>query len=151
MPNDQPYVNFNKERLLCHMVLTDDIAPLLSDIAGPAYWRAFILQDRDSKIVYARFRYRYQKPDGSSESSWYKIEPQNQIGTSPESTVRHLRESLEKVLKTGMAIVGLSEQQINSSVVCFYPPADVDDAEQILAWMIEKDLIQVMTVNSKMD
>ena len=49
----------HKEKLLCHMVLDDGFAKGLSPIAGSAFWRAFIVQDRKTGVISCKMRWKY--------------------------------------------------------------------------------------------
>ena len=53
-------VNFGEEKLVCLMVLDDSFARKLSCTAGPAFCRAFILENRTTHRITALMRFKYE-------------------------------------------------------------------------------------------
>lgn len=124
--------NIRKEKLLCHMLLDDGIAQRVVPGAAPAYWRAFIVQDRETGIISAKFRFR--KPNGDRD--WHEIIPALQN----DQTVQRLRRSLEAVLRTGLLLVqGINPEH---AIKSFYPPDDGGDPNRTIIWLEQQDLIE---------
>jgi len=129
----------SKNDLLCLMVLTDEIGQYFTSHLSKAFWRAFIVQDRQSHHVLANFRFRYGNHD-----NWYTVEPKDQ--TSREATrdllVKDLRFMLTTVLRK-MFEFECEEEHI----MCFYPPQP-EDAEHTLQWLLDQDLIVIVKEKS---
>ena len=127
-----------KEKLLCMMVLDDDVAAQLSREAGPAFWRGFIVQDRATGQIFAKFRYRY----ANGERNWYEIQPHQQN----DQTMLTLRCKLEDSL---VGIAGHLHIDLSRAIKCFYPPDDEGDPTRILSWLEERDLIEIKFAKKK--
>lgn len=66
--------DLNKQKMRCLLVLDDALAHHLSSTAGPAYWRGFVLEDRNTHEISALFRFCYE----GGERSWFEIRPRGQ-------------------------------------------------------------------------
>jgi hypothetical protein len=126
-------IGFNtvKEKLLCLLVLDDQHALALSQNAGEAFWRAFIVEDRVTYVITANFRFRYKDHD-----AWYTITPKEQKG---RETLKQLEANLRAIFNFGAAIL-LNKSDVIES---FYPPDDEGHPERTLAWLLKKDLVQI--------
>ena len=125
----------HKEKLLCHMVLLDKYAKALSSTAGVAFWRAFIAEDRETGVVIAKFRWNYT----TTGRQWYRIIPS--VGT--KDPANHLRRNLESVLVQAATALGVPESETLHMIECFYPPDDGGNPDNTIAWLVEKDLIEI--------
>jgi hypothetical protein len=151
---DENMVGFNlpKENLRCLVVLSDAIAEAVSDRAGNAFWRGFIVEDRESGEVWAKSRFRYKDHD-----SWMHIHLNPEQRKLPvKGQVQHIANSFEKVLRGGLAMLagtakGLEEALRNDNgvpkglVTCHYPP-EPEDPNATLDWLIAQDLVEVKQV-----
>ena|ERR1700733_1216575 len=127
----------NEEKLLCIMVLKDSLGPVLSERVkeGTAFWRAFIVQDRKTGEIKAKFRFKYDKDD----SSWTYITSRKPIVTQ-EGALEYLRSGLHKMLiMTTKALY--PDVDMTDAVMSYFPPDDNGDGTNTVNWLIEKDLI----------
>jgi len=129
-------VNFDEERLLCHMVLDDSFAEDLSHEAGPAFLRVFILENRNSKVVTARYRFLYRR-NGEDLREAYVITPP-QTGDQ-EQMVNHLQRTLKSVFQMAMFIKGIPPECIEDALLSFYPPDDEGDSSKTIAWLLDME------------
>jgi hypothetical protein len=127
--------NTAEEKLLCFMTLDDEVAQKLNVNADSAYWRAFIVQDRKTGEISAKFRYKYR--DGNV--SWYVVGPRQE----QENAVERLVEGLKQVHEIACQLFGL---QVSDVVGCFYPPDDGGDPFVAIRWLEAQDLIEVTEV-----
>src|SRR6266849_3830927 len=132
--------NMNEEKLLCHMLLDDGFAKEVSPIAGSAFWRAFIVQNRKAGVISCKMRWKYFR-NGKDERSWVLLEPS--IQGDPEELVEHLRCGIEDVLTMSLRAFGVDEERIQSAVHCFYPPDDGGDPAKTIIWLEQQDLIEI--------
>jgi len=129
--------NLNQEKLLCLMVLDDALATRIDSTAGPAYWRAFILEDRETHQVYAQYRFKYE--DG--KRCWFELRPKNQ--SSVEAVTEYLRCAVEDVIRTGLEIFGVDTAEANEAIHCHYPPDDQGDPLKTIVWLEQQDLVEI--------
>ena len=129
--------DLDKEKIRCLMVLDDGIAGKLSCKAGPAYWRAFILENRETHQVYVQFRFKYQ----NGEKSWFQTRLKKQ--TSPEAATEELRCGLEDVMKTGLGAFGADAEAAENAIQCYYPPDDGGDPAKTIILLEQQDLVEV--------
>lgn len=136
MAETHPEWNSNEEKLLCHMVLNDRYAKRVSPIAGKAFWRAFIVQNRATGQISAKMRWNYT----TTGRSWIIITP----GPEIKDPLLHLRRNLENVLCTALERIGhINPSEAAKAIECFYPPDDGGDGMKTIQWLIEQDLIEV--------
>jgi hypothetical protein len=128
--------NANAEKLRCLIVLDDDVAAKLSDRAGDAFCRAFIVEDRVTGAVKLKFRFRYSNPD---ERNWFSATTDKR---GPEA-VEHFESGMRFVLDEAARRLGFGLPK--DSVKSFYPPDDGGDVGSVLIWLEMHDLIE-MTV-----
>ena len=128
--------DLNKEKMRCLMVLDDVVAGRLSCAAGPAYWRAFIMEDRATHLVRGEFRFKYD----NGEKNWFQSQPK--VQTSPGAEVEKLRCELEDILKKALEIFGLNAAAVENAIQCYYPPDDGGDPAKTLIWLEQQDLIE---------
>jgi hypothetical protein len=126
--------NANEEKLLCHIVLDDSLAPLLSSDAGPAFFRAFIVEDRKSGEVRLKFRFRYK----STPRSWFRIAAQNLRGTE---AVEDFRAGIEFMLTEAARKLGRPFPE--GAIKCYYPPDDMGDVGRTIIWLEMQDLVEI--------
>lgn len=128
--------DMSKEKLLCLMALDDSFAEQVTDRAGEAFWRAFIVENRKTGAITANHRFRYKNGD-----HWYTLTPREQKGMATRDS---LIESLRKVI--GTALLQFTGFEGNRLIHCHYPPDDGGDTEHTLRWLIEKDLVFVSKI-----
>ena len=119
------------------MLLDDSFAQKLSVKAAPAFWRAFIVQNRKTGIISAKMRWNYI----GKGRSWIEVEPSSQ--GNPEQMLEHLRCSLEDIIKTALIVFGVDQHDAENAIHCFYPPDDGGDPAKTIIWLEQHDLIEV--------
>lgn len=133
MTEDAACWDIDTEKLLCHMVLDDTFAPLVSSQAAPAFWRAFIVQNRTTGQIKAKIRWNY-KVRGRS---WTHMTP----GPTIKDPMNHCRRALENVLCQAMERMGIDMATAAKAIESFYPPDDEGDPMKTIAWLQERDLV----------
>jgi hypothetical protein len=141
--DDDPRVgiNFNTQNLRCLIVLNDRLARVLSDKAGNAYFRAFVVEDRKTGEVFCKQRFRYVDSDAWS---------QMRLGAGKEhftlgERVEYFANGVEKVLRTGLAMMAGGNEAPEEAVVRFYPPKP-EDHEATMDWLFAQDLIEATKI-----
>ncbi len=129
--------DLNKEKLRCFMVLDDDLAMKLVRTAGPAYWRGFIMEDRETHLITAVHRFSYA--DGAK--SWFGIKVKEQIG--PEEAIHGLCCALEDAIKIALSIFGVEPAVTEEAVYCFYPPDDEGEPTKTMIWLEQQGLVEI--------
>jgi hypothetical protein len=125
--------NIDTEKLLCHMVLLDEYAKQLSDDAGEAFWRAFIVQNRETGEIIAKFRWNYK----SRGRCWYQMKP----GPDVKDQLQHLRRALENTTCEALEHFGVDPVAAAQAIQSFYPPDDEGHGIRTVNWLLEQDLI----------
>jgi hypothetical protein len=133
----------DKEKLLCFMVLNDDVSKRLSSKAGTAYWRAFVVQDRMTGEISTKFRFKYQNGD----RSWFRIG--SRVKGSSEEIVKDFVDGISQTLLLGASL--FEGIDISSYIECFYPPDDGGDPNKTIEWLEKEDLIEVTRTEIKGD
>ena len=139
-----------KEKLLCYMELNDHIAEKLG-LPPNAWWRGFVIEDRATGTVFARYRMKY---DGG-ERHWYEIKSEDgKNEASKEVTMKALVKGLEMcvgflVEKTGQ-LIGLNVDR-QEAIRSWYPPDDNGDTNATIDWLIQQDLIEIKAVGKHSD
>jgi hypothetical protein len=123
-----------QEKLRC-MVVLDDPKQEWSHRAAPAYFRAFIVENRKTGAVTMRFRYRYVDP---AEDSWFKV-PTEKRGTE---AVESFRRGMEFVLTCAGEILTSSRPKVR----VVYPPDDGGDTMSTLNWLLARDMVEIVGV-----
>jgi hypothetical protein len=121
-----------KDKLICFMLVDDSLGEAICgpEAKGIAFWRAFILEDRQTGEVHALWRFKY--PDG--RRSWTEILCKDK---SRDDAQTYIRCALEDIINRASAIFNLPHK-----VECFYPPDDGGDPKKTLLWLDERDLIE---------
>jgi len=117
------------------MTIDDGLGRVITGESGLAFWRAFILEDRETREITGRYRFKY--PNG--EKTWTEIAPKIQ---DREQAFEKIRFTLELVMNTVMKWLHLSYK-----IECFYPPDDKGDPLKTITWLEEKDLVEVTRVD----
>jgi len=130
-------LDLNKEKLRCVLVLEDRLAKRLSPTAGPAYWGGFIVEDRETHVVSAIFRFAYE----NGNRNWFGLKVPKEL--SSEDAVGFLRCVMEDVVKKGLDIFGLAPTVANNAIHCWYPPDDGGDPAKTLIWLEQQDLVEI--------
>lgn len=136
-------VDFAKEKLLCIMVLDDAIAKRLSVAAGEAFWRGFILEDRESHAVHALHRFSYE--DGNK--NWFELKPKTK--SSIEDMRIELETGMEYTLLRAMELLNVPIEEVKNPIMRFYPPDDKGEPMRTILWLEEQDLITVNVVDKE--
>ena len=124
-----------REKLRCMIVQDDSVAELLSDRVAPAFFRAFIVEDRATGAVEMKFRWHYKDPD---EKSWGIVTTDKRGAEA----VDYLQDGLTKTLTTTFSMItGLDA--LKDAVHVFYPPDDGGNAGSTLIWLDMKDLVEI--------
>ncbi len=125
--------NANEEKLLSLIVLDDGFARQLSDRAGPAFFRAFIVENRATGAI--SMKHRFKDIDGDRQ--WYSVTPKEQ----GPGTVDELRQGMRTVLEEAAHMIQVPLPP--GAIQCFDPPDDRGDWERTIEWLIERDLVEV--------
>jgi len=125
-------VNLNEEQLVALIVLNDARALRLSYKAGEAFFRGFIVRNRQSSVMEMRFRFRYQDGD-----SWFEVRQRE--GQPRAEAIREFREGITHVLLGAAAGLGVALEP--SDVMFFEPPDDEGNWERTVQWLVEGDLV----------
>jgi hypothetical protein len=130
----------HEERLICLMVLDDEVGQLASDIAGEAFFRAFVVENRKTGRVHCKFRFRYDQEHGDS---WYHLDPREEDrGKSRAQMVSLYTETVEMFLL--LAIEKLFGRKPPKGILTsHFPPDDEGDGTRTLNWLVAEDLVQV--------
>ena len=130
----------NTEQLICHMLIDDDLCKKL-ELGGPegAFWRAFIVRNRETGTVYAKFRYKH-----ATGSSWHYVEPKDQVNDPAGSLQSGLKQSMELALP----LMGASIEETDRAIKSFYPPDDEGHPERTIDWLIKEDLITIHSIGT---
>lgn len=124
--------DIEKEKLLCHMVLDDRLAPLLSVKAGDAFWRAFIVKNRETGHIKAKLRWNYK----DKGRSWTEIDLKEQN----DEVFKKLHSGLEKCMVESTSRF-LSPELAKEAIKSYYPPDDGGDGMKTVLWLQEQDLL----------
>jgi len=133
--------NLNTQKLHCLIVLDDQVAKALSDKAGEAFCRAFVVEERQTGEIKLNFRFRYTSGD-----SWYRVrlDPEKQK-LSREERVEHLAKGFEHVLRMGAGLFAGGIAVPDGVITRFCPP-DPDDGMKTLEWLIAQDLVEIKEI-----
>jgi hypothetical protein len=123
------------EKLLSFIVLPDEYAHLLSERAGSAFFRGFIVQDRETNEVTLKYRFKY----GDDKRSWYWVTPQ-----SESDAVEHLESTMQTLITMTARHTGIDLP--DNVLVCFHPPDDQGDWNHTVAWLLERDLLEITSI-----
>lgn len=138
-----PCTGFNlmEQRLLCLIVLNDRLGHILSDKAKDAFFRAFIVQERDTSEVLCNYRFRYQDGD-----SWYTVNLSAEKQALPvKKRIEFIRHAIEDVMLRKSLQILADSMPPKDAVTCFYPP-DPENGEATLQWLIDQDLVEITKV-----
>jgi len=138
-PDDECCWVADQERLHCFLLVDDDVVQNLglSSRAGPAFIRAFIVEDRTTGEMSMKYRFRYIDPD---ERMWYRISTDKR----GREAVEQFESGLRFVLDEGARLMGRNLP--DGAIQSFYPPDDGGDATRTLMWLDERDLIEIKSV-----
>lgn len=129
--------NVNEEKLLCLMLLDDNLAPLMSSDAGPAYFRAFIVENRKTGEVALKLRFRYKR----GPRMWTKFAHKELRGAE---AMKEFHAGVVNMLT--YAAQGIGRELPASAIKSFYPPDDQGDAGKTIIWLEMQDLIEIESV-----
>jgi hypothetical protein len=124
-----------REKLLCLILLDDEIGQHLSSRAGDAFFRAFIVGDRITGAVQLKARWKYKDPD---EQSWFSVTPDKRGSEAVEC----LQVGITKTLTTPLSMIA-GRDAPEDAVHIFYPPDDGGDPAKTIIWLDMKDLIEI--------
>jgi len=125
------------EKLLCLMALSDEIAAKVTNKAGEAFFRAFIVENRQTGIVKCKMRYRYADGD-----TWYTLQLKDEEQkNSRAEKVTKIQEGIEGTIRKALTVFSGGIEPPKEVFGCFYPPDDGGDYEKTLSWLISMDLV----------
>lgn len=124
-----------REKLRCMLVIDDSIGERLSNRAGRAFFRAFIVEDRATGAVQMKFRWKYRDPD---ETSWGRVTTDKRGAKA----VDFLQSGMAKTLTTALSMIAGTGAPA-AVVHAFYPPDDGGDPGSTIIWLDMKDLIEI--------
>lgn len=124
----------NDEKLRMLIALTDRDVERLCNRAGQAFFRAFIVENRETGHLMARFRFRYTTGD-----SWYDVEPKKQDGA-----IEFLRNALTDMILTTSAILVIPIKE--NDLHYYSPPDDQGNPDHTVAWLLEHDLVELVEI-----
>jgi hypothetical protein len=137
-------VNFNTQNLRCLIVLHDQLAKVMSENAGDAFFRAFVVEDRETGEVFVKQRFRYRNGD-----SWYEMHLTPEQQKLPiDERIQFMVKGIKKVMLQGMEMLGgahISKSLAKQAIMCFYPPKP-EDHKSTMDWLIAQDLIEVKSL-----
>jgi len=113
----------NEEKLLCLLLIDDSVAHELSYLAGPAFWRGFVVENRVTGEVCMRQRFKYK-----THTSWSVI----------RSPGEYLPGTIAALMVGALACKGIAADKLHS----FYPPDDDGDPFKTIEWLTQRDLIE---------
>ncbi len=128
----------DKEKLLCLVVLDDDLAQRLSVGASDAFFRAFIVKNRETNEITMKFRFSYL----TGERSWYEVAAKSEIA-DPRA---YLEGAIRKILMLGLQAFAPEVRVPDEAVSLFRPPDDEGDPFKTIEWLHERDLIEVKAI-----
>jgi hypothetical protein len=133
--------NLNAQKLHCLIVLDDAVGRLLSERAGDAFFRAFVVENRDSGEMMLNFRFRYTDHD-----SWFRVAlDAEKQKLSVAERVEYLAAGIEHTILLGASVFTGGVAAPTEMVHRFCPP-DPDNGEATLDWLIAQDLIEVKEI-----
>jgi hypothetical protein len=130
------------EKLRCHILLVDNVAQALSPRAGPAFFRAFIVEDRATGAVSMKFRYNYKNPD---DKKWYGVTTDKR----GDAAVEYMRNAITVTLMTALSVLVARREIPEKAVLAFYPPDDGGDPAKTVIWLDMRDLIEITAVKEE--
>jgi hypothetical protein len=128
--------DLNNEKLLSHILIDDRYARLLSERAGEAFFRCFIVEDRATGAVSMKYRFKYS--DGNR--NWFVVKSRERGAAA----VDRLKLGMRKVISTAAQARGTPLPP--DAIVYFDPPDDEGDGTKTIQWLVDRDLIEVVGV-----
>jgi hypothetical protein len=128
----------NEQKLIALVILHDDLASCLSHIAGEAFFRAFIVEDRKTGEISCNLRFRYQ----GGKDSWFTIQSRAG-GAHRAQRVAELEEGITSVLRDALKAFAGGVEAPAEATRSFFPPDDAGDPQKTIDWLLERDLITV--------
>lgn len=126
------------QKLHCLIVMNDTIGKALSHKAGKAYFRAFVVEDRETGEILTNMRFRYVDGD-----SWMtmRLSPEKQK-LSRERRIEYLTHAVEDTMRTGAQVFADGAVPPKDMITCHYPPHP-EDAKDTLEWLLAQDLVEI--------
>jgi hypothetical protein len=134
--------NGNEEKLLCLVVLDDRYAKRIVPNAGEAYLRGFIVQNRETKKISARMRFRYE--DG--RDTWFALDPSPGKPVNEQLEVGEIADRMTLAFLQPLKMMGVRDKAARDAIECHFPPDDGGDPGKTIIWLEMKDLIKVTAV-----
>jgi len=131
------------EKLLCMLALSDTIADKLG-MPADAFWRGFVVQDRQSGEIRARHRFKYS----DTKKNWHEIRSSSKgKALSKEELVDSLKHGLSIVMAFAAVHFEVNLDELDGEIVQeFYPPDDNGDVQATLDWLVQQDLVEIKAV-----
>ncbi len=131
------------QKLHCLLMVNDRLSEKLSDRAGEAFFRAFVVEDRTTGEVLMNMRFRYKEGD-----SWMRMTlSEDKSLLSLKEKIEYLADGMEKTQRTALTMMSGGSAPPKEAVLRYYPP-DPDSSEKTLDWLMERDLIFVAGLRS---
>jgi hypothetical protein len=127
----------NKEKLRCLLILHDSFAPLLSVRAGAAFFRAFIVEDRQTGDVSMKARWKYRDPE---ERNWIQAKTKNRGDVAVSEFVSGLRSVIQEASER------MGQPLPPEALKAFYPPDDAGDPASTIIWLEMQDIVEITRV-----
>jgi hypothetical protein len=129
--------NMNTQKLHCMVVLSDVVGQKLSHKAGEAFFRAFVVEDRETGEVWCKQRFRYTHGD-----SWFVMKAGTDTKKlSRDEQVRYFANAVATTMRHGCSVMAGGATVPEGVVECFYPP-DPESSAKTLEWLKAQDLLQ---------
>jgi hypothetical protein len=133
--------NLNTQKLHCLIVLDDRLGAALSNNAGEAFFRAFVVENRETGEVICNQRFRYKDGD-----SWMRMQlgpPHQHLDL--EGRIAHFADGIGRVMRLGLKISAGGAEPPEESITYFYPP-NPEDSQATYEWLVGQDLVEVRSI-----
>jgi hypothetical protein len=128
--------NMNEQKLHCMVVLNDVVGKKLSNKAGEAFFRAFVVESRETGEVWCKQRFRYTHGD-----SWFVMKAGSDTKLlSRDQQVRYFANAVATTMRIGVSAAAGGRAVPEGVVECFYPP-DPESSKATLEWLQAQDLL----------
>jgi hypothetical protein len=130
--------DLSAQKLHCLIALNDALAPKLSNKAGDAFFRAFVVENRETGEVLLNQRFRYNDGD-----SWMRVRlAKDKQALGLKEKVEYLADGIEFVMRAAVETFAGGAQSPKDAVTRFYPP-NPDDSRATLDWLVAQDLVEI--------
>lgn len=131
-------IDFNEMKLHVFMIVDDKLGEKIVGPGVDAYWRGFVIEDRKTGKVSAKYRFKY--PDG--HKSWDSFSCKDNI--DKKAQIAKLTAGLEDVINIAARAFGLDFR-----VKSFFPPDDGGDCWKTVEWLQKTDFVTITKVDAQ--